>query len=189
MIKAVINVDAPRQQVFSALAGFAQYAEWVPSCEQCEVLAVNGSLTDVRVVMNSAKRIDVGLRFEASPTQLLKFWMIKGTDIKRYAGTYRLMDAADQKGTVVIAELDVDAGFMAPRFLVDGMTSRALRDTGEALKKFVRTMSATETVAAQGTVDGDLAIRRKPLVRIVKTPLGYRTWLFGQYSTTETKGK
>jgi len=190
MIKCVINVDAPRHQVFSALTGFAQYAEWVPSCEQCTILSVNGSVTDVQVVMNSAKRIELELRFEASSTQLLKFWMTKGKDLRRYAGTYRLMDAAGQQGTVVIAELDIDAGFLAPKFLVDGMTGKALREIGEALKKFVRTLGDVEAVGPSGALPGAAGARYiKPLVRIVRTPSGYRSWVFGEYHSTEAKGK
>jgi hypothetical protein len=190
MIKAVINVDAPRQQVFSALNGFAQYTEWVPSCEECNIVAVNGPVTDVQVVMNGAKRIELELRFEASPTQLLKFWMTKGKDLRRYAGTYRLMDAADQKGTVVIAELDIDAGFMSPKFLVDGMTGKALREIGEALKKFVRTLGSVEAASPSGALLGAGGTQHiKPLVRIVRTPAGYCSWIFGEYFSTEGKGK
>jgi ribosome-associated toxin RatA of RatAB toxin-antitoxin module len=129
MIKAVINIEAPRDQVFTILTDYPAYKSWLPGCEASSITATNGTTVDTEVVVNSMKRMTLGLRFEAVPTQVLNFRMISGKDMKAYAGSYRLMDSADGQGTVVVAELEIDAGPMAPKFLVDRMVKKALDDT------------------------------------------------------------
>ncbi|HWP84969.1 MAG TPA: SRPBCC family protein, partial [Terriglobia bacterium] len=116
MIKAVINVPAPRTQVFSVLCDYPNYHRWIPGCERCTITASSGNTADTEIVISSMKRIELGVRFEAQPTQALSFRMTKGKDLKAYSGTYRLMDSTDGSGTVVIAEMEIDAGMMVPKF-------------------------------------------------------------------------
>jgi hypothetical protein len=73
------------------------------------------------------------------------------------------MDSADGGGTVMIAELEIDAGAMAPKFLVDRMVKKALDETGNALKKYVKSMPAQqrapERAAQAGSQDTQSAPR------------------------------
>src|SRR3990167_1552026 len=135
MIKAVIHVDAPREQVYALLTDYPSYREWVPGCEKCNVVSSSGNSSDTQIVISSMKRIELGVRFEGQPGHSLNFRMVNGKDLKAYAGTYRLMDATDGKGTVVIAELEIDVGMMVPKFMVDRMTKKMIDDTGNALRK------------------------------------------------------
>src|SRR5262245_6728729 len=141
MIKAVINVDAPPKHVFNVLSDFSRYKEWIPGCESCTVTGQQGNTTDVDLAISSMKRIELSLRFEAVPTKALAFRMTRGKDMKAYSGTYRLMDAADGKGTVVVAELEIDAGFMVPKFMVDRISRKMIDDTGAALRQHIAGMS------------------------------------------------
>ena len=59
MIKAVINVPAPRQMVYSVLTDYAGYRNWVPGCEQCTVLSQSGNSAETQIVVNSMKRIEM----------------------------------------------------------------------------------------------------------------------------------
>ncbi len=190
MIKVVFNIHAPRQNVYAALTDYAGYKTWVPGCERCEVLSSSGNVTDTQVVMNSAKRMELTLRFEAEPIQSLHFRMTKSRDLKGYSGTYRLMNAADQKGTVVIAELEIDAGFMAPKFMVDRMATKALQDTGEALNGHLkRTPSAAGAASAGPRAEKEMKARRnKHVLRVVKTQAGYRVWLLGEILDVTASG-
>src|ERR1043166_1239857 len=106
MIKSVFHVESRRENVFRTLTDFAKYVQWVPGCEVCKVVGVKGNLTDVEVVINSMKRLELGLQFEAEPPNFVRFRMTSGKGIKEYSGTYRLMDATDRSGTVLIAELE-----------------------------------------------------------------------------------
>lgn len=168
MIRQVLPVGAPREAVFQALTRFAEYPRWLPGCEKCEVLPGDGKATTIELTMHSLRRMRMVLRVESVPNQTVSFQLIRSTDVRSYVGSYRLMDAAGQSGTVVIAELEVDGGALAPRFLVDRMVQKGLEDTGAALNRYAASQEAPRAGAAQMTAtDG------RTLVEVYRTPNGY----------------
>lgn len=185
MIKAVINVEAARPQVFTILSDYAKYREWLPGCESSTVVAVNGASSDAEIVINSMKKMTLGLRFEAVPDQVLNFKMYSGKDINAYSGSYRLMDSASAQGTVIIAELEIDAGPMAPKFIVDRMAKKAIEDTGAALRKYLETLPAqarAKPPAGPRTVQAK-PLRTRRLLQVVKTADGHLVWWMGKTFT------
>ena len=186
MIKAVINVEAPRPQVFTVLTDYPRYKDWLPGCEQSSVLSGSGAAVDTEIVINSMKKMTLGLRFEAQPTQLLNFRMVSGKDIKAYNGSYRLMDSADGKGTVVIAELELDAGPLAPRFLVDRMAKKAIDETGVALRKYIQKMPAAAVAAPAAAAPARVRHARR-ILQVVKIAEGHRVWYRGQTFTLKAR--
>jgi hypothetical protein len=126
------------------------------------------------------KRLELGLRFECEPTQSVRFRMTRGKDIKGYSGNYKLMDSADRKGTVLMAELEIDGGFLAPKFIVDRVATQALRDTGEALKLYVRSLAKQPSPVSASPVADQGKRRYKRILSVVGTPSGYRMQLFGK---------
>ncbi len=189
MIKAVINIEAPGKQVFHALTDFSRYKEWVPGCEHCDVTSSSGNVTETRIVVSSMKRIEMTLRFEAQPSSSLGFRMTRSKDLKAYSGTYRLLEAADGRGTVVVAELEIDPGGMAPRFMVDKFARKMIDETGAALKKFVSSSDVATAFAARlaKTAAAPKARRPKRILRVVKTSQGYRVWLLGETFTVRSQ--
>ena len=187
MIKQVFNISASRQTVYAILTDYAAYSKWIPGCERHAILSSNGNVTDTQIVMTSMKRMELQLRFEAEPVQALRFRMTKGKDLKRYSGTYRLMNAADEKSTVIIAELDIDAGFLAPKFMIDRAATKALQDTGEALNTYLSSEDAGRFLAAP-TQPGEKEtrlLRNKRILQVLKTAGGYRIWLLGETFTVK----
>jgi uncharacterized protein YndB with AHSA1/START domain len=182
MIKAVINVEAPRDHVFHVLTDYPQYKKWLPGCEKCEITASTGNTADTEIVVNSMKKMKMGLRFEAQPTQMLSFRMLRSTDLKAYSGCYRLMDAADGKGTVVIAEMEIDAS--VPKFMLDRVAKKSMEETGNALRQYIRSIPAAPGMspkAAAGTRPSDSKPRRaKRILQVVKTADGYSIWMMGE---------
>ncbi|MBI3895857.1 MAG: SRPBCC family protein [Acidobacteria bacterium] len=190
MIKAVINVDSPPPHVFNVLTDFSRYKEWIPGCQQCTVTSRSGNVTDADIIISSMKRIELALRFEAIPPNVLNFRMTRGKDIKAYSGTYRLMNAADGNGTVVIAELEIDAGFMVPKFMVDKISRKMMDDTGSALRKHIATLTIPTAIARASAQKAPEAKPRRArrILRIVKMPAGYNVWLLGQTFTIKSQG-
>lgn len=186
MIRTVINVPAPRPQVFHALTDYPRYREWVPGCEQCNIVSQSGNSAETRIIMNAMKRIELGLRFEAQPTQTISFRMVKGKDLKSYSGTYRLMDAADGTGTVVIAELDIEVGMMVPKFVVDRVARKMMDETGAALRKHLQTARMPTGARAEAKRAAEAKRRRaRKILRVTKTSSGYRVWLLGETFTVK----
>lgn len=189
MIKAVINIDsAPRHHVYNVLTDYARYREWLPGCEQSKVLSSSGDTADTEITINSMKKMTLGLRFEGQPTQVLSFRMVSGKEIKAYSGAYRFMDSADGKGTVVVAEMEIDAGAMVPKFMVDRMAKKSIEDTGNALRKYIPTLpvqappaGAPQPVAAAAAPQAASKPRRaRRILQVVKTSDGYRVWMNGE---------
>lgn len=188
MIKAVINVAAPRQQVFAILSDYPNYKQWVPGCERCNVTASSGNTAETEIVINSMKRIELGVRFEAQPTQALSFRMTKGKDLKAYSGTYRLMDSTDGQGTVVIAELEIDVGMMVPKFMVDKMTRKMMDDTGAALRKYLASAPRLAIPAAARPAAPPRRRRARQILRVTRTEAGYHVWLMGETFAVKSPG-
>ena len=191
MVKSVAQVDSPRSLVFSILTDFGSYPEWVPGCERCSVLSAAGKISTTEIVLNSMKKITLGLRFDAEPDQLLKFEMVSGKDVKAYTGSYKLMNASEGPGTVVVTELELDAGPMAPKFMVDRMLKKTLEATGDALNKYARVVAARQpapTAPVPERVATPVKARRaKCLLRVIRTPEGDRIWYAGQiYQATQS---
>ena|ERR1043166_2056971 len=181
MIKTVINVPASRQQVFSVLSDYARYKEWVPGCERCNVTSANGNTSETEIVINSMKRIELGVRFEAQPSTALSFRMTKGKELKAYSGTYRLMDSTDGAGTVVIAELEIEVGMLAPKFMVDKMTRKMMDDTGTALRSYLQKAPRAAAAAAGATQTAPGKRRRaRQILRVIKTREGYNISMMGE---------
>jgi len=181
MVKAVIQVDAPRSRVFSILTDYPRYQEWVAGCTSSTVTNKTDTTAEADVVISGMKRMTLGLRFEAYPEQTINFRMVRGTDVKAYSGSYRLMDSADGKGTVVIAELQVDVGGMAPKFMVDRIVSKTFDDTATALKTYVqKTRSGSDAVPARTTATESRRRGVRHLLKVVKAGDGYRMWLLGE---------
>lgn len=186
MIKSVINLEAPRPHVFAILTDYARYRDWLPGCEQSNVLSSAGNASDTEITISSMKRMVIGLRFEAEPVQVLNFRLTKSKDLKGYSGSYRLMDAADGSGTVVVAEMEIDAGAMVPRFMVDRMAKKSIEETGNALKAHIKKvpMQARPAPAAgAGPAPQAVAVkprRSKRILNVVKTSDGYRVWMMGE---------
>ncbi len=191
MIKAVIHVAAPREQVFGVLADYARYKDWVPGCERCNVTSASGNTSDTEIVINSMKRIELGVRFEAQPSQALSFRMTKGKELRAYSGTYRLMDSTDGTGTVVIAELEIEVGMMVPKFMVDKMTRKMMDDTGVALRKYMQTAPPVAAPARRAPARPTAEAKRRRarrIVRVTKTAAGYDVWLMGESFAVRGQG-
>jgi uncharacterized protein YndB with AHSA1/START domain len=182
MIRTVINVEAPRDHVFHILTDYPKYKKWLPGCEKCDVTASTGNTTDTEIVVNGMKKMRMGLRFEAQPSQLLSFRMLASKDLKAYSGCYRLMDAADGKGTVVIAEMEVDAS--VPKFLLDRVVKKSIEETGNALRQYIGSIpfvpGTVFKAAAAGRPAESKPRRAKRILQVVRTPDGYSIWIMGE---------
>ena len=152
MIKTVLHIDAPRERVFAILADYRRYKEWFPGCEHSTIVSDAGRSVDAEFVINMFGRVKVGMRFDAQPTQALSFRMISGREVKSYRGSYRLMDAKDGRGTIVIAEMKIELGVFVPAFIINHYAKKSMDETGRSLGRYVKRLSlaAPETHGENG---------------------------------------
>jgi hypothetical protein len=83
---------------------------------------------------------------------------------------------------VIVAELEIDAGPLAPRFLVDRMAKKAVDDTGAALRKYLRTLPA-QAPAVKVCVAEAKARPPRRILKVVRTPAGDTIWYMGRTFT------
>jgi len=187
MLKNTVYIPASCEQVYSALTAFDSYPEWTPNCERCTVVSSSGSATTVEMLMNATRKIRFSVRFEGDPHQLLQFEMVGGKELKKYEGVYRLVKAADGKGTVLFTEFDLEVASM-PRFLTDGRAKKSLDEAALNLKRFVgKRRGSEEAASTQAPVAAIPAgpRRARRLLQIVKRPKNYRVWFMGEAFTVK----
>jgi hypothetical protein len=103
------------------------------------------------------------------------------------------LNASDGAGTVVMGEMEMDAGSMVPKFMVGKIMEKSLAKTAEALKQRVHTAppgpvfeTAEPVAAAAGASAGSVVapqvvpVRRKRVVHVIQSDEGYRVWLMGK---------
>jgi ribosome-associated toxin RatA of RatAB toxin-antitoxin module len=185
MIKSVMNVEASREQVYSVLVDYDAWTAWVPGCQTCKITSSNGNRTEADLVLSGMKTISLSMRFEAEENQSLRFELTKSKDLKSYSGVYRLMDAASGSGAVVITELEMDAGAMAPKFMLDKLVRKSLDDMGKALQSRVKAKAAAAPVAAvpaRARAGAPTARKKRSrrILQISRTAAGYRVWYLGK---------
>lgn len=188
MIRKTIYIPVSRERLFPILMAFDKYPEWTPGFERCTVLSTNGPATTVEMVVKAARRIRLEVRYDAQPCESLEFRMTGGNDVKTYSGMYRLAPAADGKGTVLFAELELEVNSM-PRFLSDSFARSSLDKAAVALKEYVGKVAPPRRDAAPAEAAG--IVRRSPsrrarrLLQIVKGPRGCRVWFMGEAFTVK----
>jgi uncharacterized protein YndB with AHSA1/START domain len=188
MIRKTIYIPVSRERLFSVLMAFDKYPEWTPGFERCTVLSTDGPATTVEMVVKGARRIRLEVRYDAQPCELLEFRMTGGNDVKTYSGLYRLAAAADGKGTVLFAELELEVSSM-PRFLSDSFAKSSLDKAAIALKQYAGKLSPAggESTPTEAV---DIA-RRSPsrrarrLLQIARDPRGCRVWFMGETFTVK----
>ena len=192
MTKSVFQIDATKDRLFGIIADFARWNEWFPGCKEARIVTDKGTTMQVEITLSSVKTITMGLEFDLTPTQLINFRKYSGKDVKDYCGSFRLLNASDGAGTVVMGEMEMDAGAMVPKFMVGRIMEKSLAQTAEALKLRVHTAPPTpkyesaEAVAAPagtgagGVVTPAAPARRKRMVHVTQSGEGYRVWLMGK---------
>jgi carbon monoxide dehydrogenase subunit G len=193
LTKSVFQIDASRERLYGIISDFARWSEWFPGCKEAKIVADKGNTKQVEITLASVKTITMGLEFDLTPTQLINFRKYSGKDVKDYLGSFRLMNASDGAGTVVMGEMEMDAGAMVPKFMVGRIMEKSLAQTAEALKLRVNTAppgpkyETAETAVAVAAGAGAavaaapaLPARRKRVVHVIQSGDGYRVWLMGK---------
>jgi carbon monoxide dehydrogenase subunit G len=194
LTKSVFQIDAPKDRLYGIIADFQRWNEWFPGCKEAKIVTDKGNTKQVELTLASIKTLTMGLEFDLTPTQLINFRKYSGKDVKEYAGSFRLMNASDGAGTVVMGEMEMDAGSLVPKFMVGKIMEKSLAQTAEALKARVNTappgpvFETAEAVAAAAPGAAVAAApaqqvvhaRRKRIVHVIQSGNGYRVWLMGK---------
>ncbi len=183
MVKTVNQLESSRSVVYGILTDFPNYPQWMAGCEKAVVTSAGEGVASVDLTLNSMKRLTMNLKFEFEQDVLVKFELNGPADVKAYAGSYRLMNSEGNNGTTMVTEMLLDAGPMAPKFMVDRMVKKSLEDSGNALKQVAKSKPAGEAAPQDDAppVGTKKAKRSRCVLRLVKTDSGEeQVWYAGK---------
>jgi len=194
MVKNTVIVKGDRAATYQILTDFSKYLEWYPECEKCAVISVNGTATDVDMVLGGMKVARMVLRYDCQP-DAVTYNMVSSPDLKGFTGSYRISDNPD--GTHTVA-MEVELTASAPKFVTDRMMKSSLEKQAKQLQdrnaRFAGAGGARPAAAAGaassaaapaaaattgGTQPAVRAKRPRCLLRVRKTGEGVSIWYAG----------
>lgn len=189
MVKNTVTIKGDRAATYQILTDFSKYLEWYPECEKCAVISVNGTATDVDMVLGGMKVARMVLRYDCQP-DAVTYNMVSSPDLKGFTGSYRITDNPD--GTHTVA-MEVELTASAPKFVTDRMMKGSLEKQAKQLQernaRFAGAGGAKPAAAAApapgiaaapgGTANAARAKRPRCLLRVKKSGDGVSIWYAG----------
>lgn len=140
-VQAAIAIDATPEEIWWVVTDCNKAPEFVPgvlSCERLEVIEP-GRLELFRQTVKYSwylPRLEYEFRLEYFPYEQLNFRRVSGS-LKRLDGTWWLEPITENE-TLVFYSLDLDPGFLVPKFLVRKALRKDLPKVLAALRQRVR---------------------------------------------------
>jgi len=140
-VQAAIAINATPEEIWEVVTDCDKAPEFVPgvlSCERLEVLEPGRVELFRQAVKYSwyLPRLEYEFRLEYFPYEQLNFRRVSGS-LKRLDGTWWLEARGDDQ-TLVFYSLDLDPGFLVPKFLVRKALRKDLPKVLAALRQRVR---------------------------------------------------
>ena len=179
MIRSVVNIAAPRSHVFSILTDVDRYPEWMPGCSFARVLGSDDRFINSELILQNVRKVKFFIRFEIQSDQSLLFRLNKGSDFRRYQGSWRTFDSKSGDSTVVIGEIDFDPGGVIPKFMAAGMVRSSIDETCIALKRRAIDLQIAEADDKED-IEHQVLPREQRILHVMKLVDGYRICLLGR---------
>ncbi len=140
-VQAAIAIKASPEAIWQVVTDCDKAPEFVPGVLSCERLKVlePGRVELFRQIVKYSwylPRLEYEFRLEYFPYQQMNFRRVKGS-LRRLDGTWWL-EALDAQTTLVFYSVDLDPGFLIPKFLVRQALSKDLPKVLAALRERVR---------------------------------------------------
>jgi ribosome-associated toxin RatA of RatAB toxin-antitoxin module len=121
MTTSGILVDRPPDVVFRTITDYVNYPKFMPSMEECEIVATHGDVKDVRFAVKFkfaifSVTVDYVLRttFKSNREITWKLLSSKGNKLRQSIGSWRLVPAGGGKQTAAFYSLYSDATAAVP---------------------------------------------------------------------------
>ncbi len=109
-----IEIKAPLKKVFSVIADFESYPEFLSGSKKVKILKKSAQKMQVEFHMDLIKTIRYVLDIELDPPHTLRWTLVKGDFMKSNSGAWKLEEK--KKGhTQATYEIEMDFGLLVPK--------------------------------------------------------------------------
>ena len=129
-----IDINAPREKVFSVLSDYARYGEFLPEVKNITVVSKAKLETVVEYEVQIVKRIRYTLRHLHQPPGKISWTFVKGDFIKDNRGSWELK-AVDETHTRATYTIEMKLGALVPNAVVKALVEKSLPALLSAVKK------------------------------------------------------
>ncbi|HYR54600.1 MAG TPA: SRPBCC family protein [Myxococcaceae bacterium] len=129
-----IVINAPMERVFSVIADYAKYPEFLPEVKSIRTSKRQGTDVDVHYEVEVLKRIRYTLRLREEPPNRISWTFVEGELMRDNRGQWMLETVGEGK-TRATYNIQMKLGPLVPKSIVNVLVDSSLPKMLEAFKK------------------------------------------------------
>ncbi len=129
-----IVINAPMERVFSVIADYAKYPEFLPEVKSIRTSKRQGTDVDVHYEVEVLKRIRYTLRLREEPPNRISWTFVEGELMRDNRGQWMLETVGEGK-TRATYNIQMKLGPLVPKSIVNALVDSSLPKMLEAFKK------------------------------------------------------
>lgn len=129
-----VVINAPMEKVFSVIADYAKYPEFLPEVKNIRTTKRQGTDTDVHYEVEVLKRIRYTLRLREEPPNRISWTFVEGELMRDNHGQW-ILEAIGEGKTRATYSIEMKLGPLVPKSIVNVLVDSSLPKMLEAFKK------------------------------------------------------
>jgi len=129
-----IVINAPMERVFSVIADYAKYPEFLPEVKSIRTSKRQGTDVDVHYEVEVLKKIRYTLRLREEPPNRISWTFVEGELMRDNHGQWTLESVGEGK-TRATYSIEMKLGPLVPKSIVNVLVDSSLPKMLEAFKK------------------------------------------------------
>jgi ribosome-associated toxin RatA of RatAB toxin-antitoxin module len=129
-----IVINAPMERVFSVIADYAKYPEFLPEVKNVRTSRRQGTDLDVHYEVEVLKKIRYTLRIKEEPPNRISWTFVEGELMRDNRGQW-VLEAAGEGKTRATYSIEMKLGPLVPKSIVNVLVDSSLPKMLEAFKK------------------------------------------------------
>jgi ribosome-associated toxin RatA of RatAB toxin-antitoxin module len=129
-----IVINAPMERVFSVIADYAKYPEFLPEVKTIRTSRRQGTELDVHYEVEVLKKIRYTLRIQEEPPNRISWTFVEGELMRDNRGQW-MLEAAGEGKTRATYSIEMKLGPLVPKSIVNVLVDSSLPKMLEAFKK------------------------------------------------------
>jgi ribosome-associated toxin RatA of RatAB toxin-antitoxin module len=179
---ASVQIDAPREIVFTTLTDYNSYERWLPGVTRSRILAQDGDIAVAEFIWPIWMKGRFSLEFIHMPPESVTYVQTDQYRQRGLSGRWDLSAGPEGQGVVLTGEMSLTASW-----LQEWKVGRNLRAILERTLTAIRQQSLAR---GQGQDAAAAASTKTKILEVMRRPDSLLVWLFGEeYRLDKGRGK